>query len=115
MSLNQFDVWLADLSPRMGTEPGKTRPVVIIQTNLLNNINHPSTIICPITTNVTNNTAILRVHLQMGVAGVNENSDIMVDQMRSIDNRRLIKKIGALHEPKISKLKECIKVVIDLE
>lgn len=49
-SVQEFDIWVADLNPRMGTEPGKRRPVVILQTDLLNESNHPSTIICPLTT-----------------------------------------------------------------
>jgi mRNA interferase MazF len=52
MQTKQFEIWIADLNPQIGTEPGKTRPVLIVQTNLLNSIPHPSTIICPITTNV---------------------------------------------------------------
>ncbi len=46
--MKQFEIWLADLNPTIGTEAGKTRPVLIIQTNLLNEIPHPSTIIIPI-------------------------------------------------------------------
>jgi len=45
MLINQFEIWLADLNPNIGTEAGKTRPVLVIQTNLLNQIEHPSTII----------------------------------------------------------------------
>ena len=52
MQINQFDIWIANFSPQLGTEAGKTRPVLIIQTNMLNNSLYPSTIICPITTNV---------------------------------------------------------------
>ena len=51
MKLKQFDIWLADLNPRLGTEAGKTRPVVIVQTDLLNDF-HLSTVICPITSKV---------------------------------------------------------------
>jgi mRNA interferase MazF len=51
MKIKQYEIWIADLNPRFGTETGKTRPVVIIQTDLLNK-HHPSTIICPITTNI---------------------------------------------------------------
>ena len=51
MKIKQFDIWLADLNPARGTEPGKTRPVVIIQTDLLNDT-HLSTLVCPVTTNV---------------------------------------------------------------
>ena len=63
MKIKQFDIWLADLNPSVGTEPGKTRPVVVIQTDLLNEF-HLSTIICPITTNVQKDSSILRVHLK---------------------------------------------------
>ena len=52
MKIRKFNIYLADLSPRFGTEPGKTRPVVVLQNNLLNDGLHPSTIVCPITTNV---------------------------------------------------------------
>ena len=65
--------------------------MLIIQTDLLNNI-HPSTLICPITSNVKLESHILRVHLKKGVAKVKENCDIMIDQLRAIDNKRLIKK-----------------------
>lgn len=52
MQTKQFEIWIADLNPQIGIEPRKTRPVLIVQTNLLNSIPHPSTIICPISTNV---------------------------------------------------------------
>ncbi len=114
MPIKQFEIWLADLNPQIGTEPGKTRPVVIIQTNLLNNIPHPSTIICPLTTNIKTNTEILRVHLKKGVANLNQDSDIMIDQLRAIDNKRLIKKLGMLENHIIAQLKENVKIVLDL-
>jgi len=87
MQIRQYEIWLADLSPRFGTEPGKTRPVVIIQTNLLNDT-HPSTIICPLTTNVIAEAEILRVHIRKGQ--LKQASDILIDQIRAIDNTRLI-------------------------
>jgi mRNA interferase MazF len=63
MKIKQYDIWIADLSPTRGTEPGKIRPVVIIQTDLLNDL-HLSTIVCPITTNVQPEAELLRVHLK---------------------------------------------------
>jgi len=114
MQINQFEIWIADLNPKVGTEPGKTRPVLVIQTNLLNKIPHPSTIVCPITTNV-QDADILRVHLKKGTANLLENCDIMIDQIRTIDNRRLIRKIGSIPIDIISKVKENIMIVLDLE
>ena len=115
MSINQFEIWIADLNPQIGTEPGKTRPVLVVQTNLLNKIPHPSTIICPITTNIKKESEILRIHLKKGMANVNQDCDIMIDQIRAIDNNRLLKKIGDLPKNLINLVKENIMIIIDLE
>jgi mRNA interferase MazF len=95
MRIKQFQVWIADLNPQMGTEPGKMRPVLIVQTDLLNS-EHPYTLICPITTNVQPESVILRMHLRRGKAKVNDSRDIMIDQIRSIDNKRLLMKIDSI-------------------
>ena len=115
MQIKQFEIWIADLNPQIGTEPGKTRPVLAVQTNLLNKIPHPSTIICPITTNVKRDSDILRVHIKKGVANLNENCDIMIDQIRAIDNKRLIKKIGDLPSNLKELVKENLIITLDLE
>ncbi len=115
MLVKQFDIWIADLNPQKGTEPGKTRPVVIVQSNMLNKINHPSTLICPITTNVEKASNILRVHIKRGVANMKNDCDVMIDQMRAIDNNRLISKIGELPSSIEEKIKENIAIVLELE
>ncbi|MEX2566900.1 MAG: type II toxin-antitoxin system PemK/MazF family toxin [Cyclobacteriaceae bacterium] len=115
MTIKQYEIWIADLNPQIGTEPGKKRPVIAIQTNLLNTIPHPSTIVCPITTNVKKDAEILRVHLKKGTANLNQACDIMIDQIRAIDNKRLTKKIGSLPDEFIVRVKENILIVLDLE
>jgi len=114
MPIKQFEIWIADLNPQIGTEPGKTRPVLVIQTNLLNKIPHPSTIICPITTNVQKDADILRVHIKKGVTKLRENCDILIDQIRTIDNKRLINKVCDLPADLIDKVKENVLIVLDL-
>ena len=96
MKIHKFHLYLADLNPKFGSEPGKIRPVVVIQTDLLNEL-HPSTIICPITTKVIKKSFILRVHLSRKETNLRNDSDILVDQIRAIDNRRFIKHIGELN------------------
>ena len=112
MKVKQFEIWIADLNPQKGTEAGKTRPVLIIQTDLLNKIPHPSTIICPLTTNVVKESEILRVHLKKGEANLIKNCDVMIDQVRAIDNKRLIKKIGKIPNRLIEQVKENLSIVI---
>ncbi len=113
MNINQFEIWIADLNPRFGTEPGKKRPVLVVQTDLINKI-HPSSLICPITTKVIPKSDILRVHLKKKEGNVKSNCDIMIDQIRAIDNSRLIKKVGKIPVNKIEKVKENIKIIFDL-
>jgi len=114
MQIKQFEIWIADLSPQIGTEPGKSRPVLTIQTNLLNKIPHPSTIICPITTNVKKESEILRVHLKKGIGNLYENCDVMIDQIRAIDNKRLVKRIGKIPNQQQEYLKDNLKAILDL-
>ena len=111
MKFKRFEIWTADLNPGKGTEPGKIRPVVIVQTDLLNNV-HPSTIICPISTNVFENATLIRVHLKK--QQLKKASDILVDQIREIDNRRFLKKAGKLNSFEIEKLKDNLKIILDL-
>ena len=111
MKIKQFEIWLANLNPAKGTEPAKVRPVVIVQTDLLNE-SHPSVIICPLTTNVLPESEILRVHLDKGQLEVV--SDILVDQIRAIDKKRLISKLGELTRIQADRLGENIKLILDL-
>jgi len=115
MQIKQFEVWIADLNPKIGTEPGKTRPVLIVQTNLLNKVPHPSTVVFPITTKIEKEADILRVHLTKGMANLQENCDIMIDQIRAIDNKRLIKKIGDIPSDLKDIIRENIRITLDLE
>ncbi|MFM8346598.1 MAG: type II toxin-antitoxin system PemK/MazF family toxin [Bacteroidota bacterium] len=109
--IRQFDLWLADLNPRFGTEPGKVRPVVIIQTDMLNN-EHPSTIICPVTTRITAHATLLRIALNRQQFKIP--SAILVDQIRAIDNRRLLSRVGKLNRDQVLRLKHGIRTILDV-
>ena len=89
--------------------------MVIVQTNLLNQIPHPFSIVCPITSKVIEQADILRVHLKKGTANLHQECDILVDQVRTIDNRRLIRKIGKMPSGLESTLMENLKIILDLE
>jgi mRNA interferase MazF len=114
MRIRQYEIWVADLNPQFGTEAGKIRPVVVVQTDLLNKM-HPSTLVCPITTKVQPGSDILRVHIEKGTCGVEDNCDIMLDQVRAIDNKRLIKNAGQVPKAVSLKIKQNLKILFDLE
>ncbi len=95
MRIQRGRLYLADLNPSLGTEPGKTRPVLVVQTDLLNEAKHPSTWILPCTTRLAGDN-LLRVPLPQGLAGNRQECEVMIDQSRAIDNRRLVRALKLL-------------------
>lgn len=95
MKIRRGSLYLADLSPRRGTETGKTRPVLVVQTDFLNEAEHPSTWVLPCTTRLTGEN-LLRVPVPKGMSGTRRDCEIMIDQSRSIDNRRFVRALGPL-------------------
>jgi mRNA interferase MazF len=87
--LEHGTVWLADLNPQRGTEPGKTRPVLIIQSQALLDAGHPSTLIIPLTTSLIEGAEPLRLRLSARDR-LDRDSDLLIDQIRAIDNQRLV-------------------------
>ena len=88
MACRRGGIYLANFNPSKGTEPGKIRPCIVMQSNLLNEAGHPSTTVLPLTTQLIDDAAPLRYR----VAARDElesDSDIMLDQTRTIDNRRI--------------------------
>ena len=83
-------LYLADLNPRAGTESGKVRPVLVMQTDLLNETGHASTWVLPCTTRLSGEN-LLRVVLPRNAAGNRRECEVMIDQSRAIDNRRLVR------------------------
>ena len=106
-------LYLADLSPRAGTEPGKVRPVLVVQTDLLNQAGHPSTWVLPCTTRLTGEN-LLRVVLPRGIAGNREECEVMVDQSRAIDNGRLVRALRPLPKGILAEVVEKLRTLGDL-
>jgi mRNA interferase MazF len=106
-------LYLADLNPRIGTEPGKLRPVLVIQTDFLNQAGHESTWILPCTT-LLSDSNLLRVRIPEKVSGNHKECDIMIDQNRTIDNKRFKKLIGQLPALLLSEVKEKLRLLGEL-
>lgn len=82
------EVWLANLNPGRGTEPGKMRPVLVVQGQGLLDAGHPSTLIVPLTTRLVDDAEPLRLRVPARER-LDHDSDLLIDQLRAIDNRRL--------------------------
>ncbi len=89
MPVKRGSVYLANFNPSKGSEPGKIRPCLVVQSDLLNEAGHPSTTVLPLTTKLLDDAAPLRYRLNARDQ-LHADSDIMVDQVRTIDNRRFM-------------------------
>lgn len=87
--LKKGEIWLANLNPNKGVEPGKTRPVLILQDQALLDVLHPSTLIVPLTTHLVEDAYPLRIRIR-SKDNLKKNSDLLMDQIRAIDNKRLV-------------------------
>lgn len=108
------EIWLADLNPPRGTEPGKTRPVVIVQAQALLDAEHPSTLVVPLTTRLVDDAEPLRIRIE-AAGRVKKDSDALVDQVRAIDNRRLVQgPLARLRSEQLDALAHALLEVLDL-
>ena len=112
--LRRGEVWLANLNPRRGTEPGKTRPVLIVQSQPLLDADHPSTVIIPLTTNLIEDAAPLRIRVP-AAEKLRHDSDLLVDQIRSIDNARIVQgPLTRVAPALMEQIEEAILAVLDI-
>ena len=108
------EVWLADLNPRQGTEPGKTRPVLIVQAQALLDAGHPSTLIAPLTTRLVDDAEPLRMRIR-ATGQLRQDSDALIDQLRAIDNRRLVRgPLARLGSAAMAEARQALLEVLDL-
>lgn len=104
--VSKGEIWLVNLNPiKKNNEMGKIRPVVVYQNNELNYSDYPTTIIIPLSTSLVDDTEPLRFRIQKRDK-LKEDSDIVITQIRAIDNDRFIKKLTSLTDKEIQKIKE---------
>ncbi|MGH7836647.1 MAG: type II toxin-antitoxin system PemK/MazF family toxin [Candidatus Binataceae bacterium] len=108
------EVWLANLNPRRGAEPGKTRPVLIVQAQALLDAGHPTTMVVPLTTNLIDDAEPLRIRVSVQ-SSLRRESDLLIDQLRAIDNSRLVQgPLARLDGPTLNRVSAALREVLDL-
>jgi mRNA interferase MazF len=102
------DVWLVDLNPALGTEIQKTRPAVIVSNNSANRYNS-RVVVVPVTSNVEQ---LYSTESRVVVAG--RKGKAMCDQIRSVDKRRLIKRLDFLEPNELADLERALSKALGL-
>ena len=107
-------MWLADLNPRRGTEPGKTRPVLVVQAQALLDAEHPSTLVVPLTTRLEDDAEPLRIRVLAG-GKLRKESDLLIDQLCAIDNHRVVDgPLTRLSPAQLQKVDQALAEILDL-
>ncbi len=108
------EIWLANLNPGRGTEPGKTRPVLIVQAQALLDAGHPSTLVIPLTTRLVDAAEPLRIRVP-ATGRLKPDSDLLIDQLRAIDNARLTQgPLASLSEAQMESVEDAIGETLGL-
>lgn len=112
----RWHVYIVDLTPRVGTKPGKQRPCLAIQPNEFGEAGLGSTVVLPITTKVVVGDAFpLRVRIPAGVCGLRKDSDMLIDQILAWDNELFREDLGILPEALQQDVRAALAEFLDLE
>lgn len=114
MVVKRGDIFYADLSPVVGSEQGGIRPVIIIQNDIGNKYS-PTVIVAAITSQI--NKAKLPTHVEISSEeyGLNKDSVVLLEQIRTLDKKRLKEKIGRMTDIDMEKVDKALLVSIDLK
>ena len=114
MIVKRGDIYYADLSPVVGSEQGGVRPVLIVQNNVGNKFS-PTIIAAAITSQI--NKAKMPTHIEIDADdyGLSKDSVILLEQVRTIDKRRLKERIGHLNDHLMNRVNEAIEISLGLE
>lgn len=114
ISIRRGDLFYADLSPVVGSEQGGIRPVLVVQNDIGNKYS-PTIIIAAITSQM--NKAKLPTHIEIKAEnfGLSKDSVILLEQIRTIDRKRLREKIGKLDEPSMERVDDAIRISLAVD
>ena len=108
------EIWLATLASPRSSDPGQTRPVLIVQAQALLDADHPSTLVVPLTGRLVEGAEPLRVRIK-ATGPLRQDSDALIDQVRAIDSRRLVRgPLGRLSGPPLEAVGVALLEVLDL-
>ena len=114
MNIKRGDILLIDLEPVKGSEQGRVRPCLIVQSDLFNKYS-PTTIIVPITTHLPDKNYPQTIIIDRKDSGLDKNSAFLCNQVRTISTKeRMISRIGKLNSKAIQRVDDALKISLGL-
>ncbi len=113
MNIKRGDIFYADLSPVVGSEQGGVRPVLIVQNNMGNKYS-PTVIAAAITSQQSKANIPTHITIESDSSGLSKNSVVLLEQVRTIDKKRLREKMGSIGPSTMSRIDEAISISMGL-
>ena len=114
MEIKRGHLYIVDFNPRVKTKPGKLRPAVVLQSDLVNEAGYPSTIVIPTTTRLVEDPGILRLRIKKGQGGLARDSDLLLGQMIAVANESFRQEVGVLPDDVMAELEKRVRVILSL-
>ena len=114
MSIKRGEIYYADLSPVVGSEQGGIRPVLIVQ-NDVGNRHSPTVIAAAITSQKDKAKLPTHISVQAATCGLTKDSIVLLEQIRTIDKRRLKDRMGALDPPSMTRVDNALQISFGLQ
>jgi mRNA interferase MazF len=111
--MKRGEVWRADLAPTRGSEQTGVRPVLIVQTDRANP-HSPHTIIVPFTSRIRQRLLPSHVLVPAGEGGLTQDSVVLGEQIRVIDNGRLLANLGELSAARMNEVNTALRAILEL-
>lgn len=114
MPIKRGHLYIVDFNPRIKTKPGKLRPALVLQSDLVNEAEYPSTVVISTTTRLVENPGILRLRLKNGQCGVTRDSDLLMGQIIAVANDSFRREIGSLPNSMMDEVENRLRIILSL-
>lgn len=114
MEIKRGRLYVVDFNPRVKTKPGKLRPAIVLQSDLVNEAGYPSTIVIPATTRLVEDPGILRLRIEKGQGGLARDSDLLLGQLIAVANESFRQEIGTLPDDLMDEVEKRVRIILGL-
>lgn len=114
MKILKGHLYIVDFNPRVHTKPGKSRPAVVVQSDLVSEAGYPSTVVIPATSKIIEDAGFLRLHLPKGTCGLEKESDLLMGQLIAVANLSFKKDLGPLPHDLFQEVQSRLIALLDL-
>lgn len=114
MEIKRGYLYVVDFNPRVRTKPGKRRPALVLQSDLVNEAGYTSTVVIPTTTRVVEDPGVLRLRIPRELAGLTRDSDLLLGQIIAVANESFRREIGVLPADLVQEVERRVRIILGL-